>query len=617
MRTATPTPWLRHACHFLPLLILCALGLVLAWPVAPSTLPLWGVPQVVYATVVALNILPLGMASWSAVLGAVVTLRGVGKRRARIGPVAGAPTGAVRTAVVVPIFEENAARVFAAVAVMADLLARERVGIVELFVLSDTRSEAGARAEAEAAARTAALRPGTAIHYRRRTDNAGRKAGNIADFCGRWGDAYDFMVVLDADSLMSGAAIARLIGAMEANPNAGLIQAMCYPVGRDSLFARLQQFNAWLYGPLFQRGVAFWQGPRGNYWGHNAILRIDAFAAHCGLPPLPGPAPFGGEILSHDTVEAALLLRAGWDVWMLPDGGEDRATDDRYVESWEETPTNLLDHLGRDRRWCQGNLQHATVLLTDGLRAASAYHLTRGLLHYLSSILVLAWLALHAGVDRHGAPGAERALVAMVIALIAAPRVLGVLAAAVDPAMARRFGGRVGLVVGAVLEQLFALLVYPITLVFHAVFVFGALTGHVVQWDAQARDDRSVAWGEAARLLAVPLLVALLPLALVAARAPSMGLLLAPGLVLGVPLAVWSSRRGPGAWTRRHHLLTTPDETDPHEARHAVEVVAARLAGVTTQGPPAALPPSRGLPMLPQVLRRRAARERNVASPTG
>ena len=587
---------------------------MLAWPVAPSALPLWGLPQMVYAAVVALNILPLGMASWSAVLGAAVTLHRLGRPGAPSGPLLRPPTGRARTALVVPIYEENATRVFAAVAVMADLLGRERLGHLDVFVLSDTRSEAGARAEASAAARTAALRPGAtpAIHYRRRSDNAGRKAGNIADFCSQWGATYDFMVVLDADSLMTGAAIARLIGAMEANPTAGLIQLMCYPVGRDSLFARLQQFNAWLYGPLFQRGVAFWQGPRGNYWGHNAILRVDAFAAHCGLPSLPGPSPFGGEIMSHDTVEAALLLRAGWEVWMLPDD-----QDGGYVDSWEETPTNLLDHLGRDRRWCQGNLQHAAVLRSDGLRVASLYHLTRGLLHYLSSILVLVWLALYAGLERHGTPGAERALIMVVATMIAAPRVLGVLAALTDSETSRRFGGRVGLVVSAVLDQLFAALVYPVTLVFHAIFVFGALTGRVVQWHAQARDDRSLAWGEAARLLGLPLLVGLLSLAIVAARAPVMAALLAPGLVLGVPLAVWSSRRGPGVWARRHRLFVIPEEIGPHDARRAVATFATRLATATSEVAPPALPAPRRLPMVTQVLRRRAAKTREAASPTG
>ena len=604
----TPTPWLRHTCHFVPLGLFCGAGLVLAWPAAPASLPLWGVPRMIYAVVIALNILPLAMASWSAVLGAVVTFA---RRGAAFGPVTPPPTGRARTAVVLPVFEEDATRVFAAVSVMADMLAPERVGPVDVFVLSDTRSAAGIRAEEQAAARLAALRPGATppIHYRRRRDNAGRKAGNVAEFCTRWGGAYDFMVVLDADSLMTGAAIARLIGAMEANPNAGLIQCMCYPAGRDSLFARLQQFNAWLYGPLFQRGVAFWQGPRGNYWGHNAILRIDAFAAHCGLPILPGPAPFGGEILSHDTVEAALLLRAGWDVWMLPDDGEGR-----YVDSWEETPTNLLDHLGRDRRWCQGNLQHAAVLLADGLRAASTYHLTRGLLHYLSTILVLAWLALYVALDRPGTPGTGRALVGLVGVLIAAPRVLGVLAALVDGTVARRFGGRAELVASAVLEQLFAFLVYPLTLVFHTIFVFGALTGHVVQWDAQARDDRSLTWGEAARLLATPLLVALLLVALAAARVPLVAALLAPGLVLGVPLAVWSSRGRPGAWTRRHRLFVIPEEVEVHEARRATTTAVAELRGATREAPARALPPTRGLAFITQVLRQRPARNGKGAS---
>ncbi len=376
---------------------------------------------------------------------------------------------------------------------------------------------------------------------------------------------------------------------------------MCYPVGRDTLFARLQQFSAWAYGPLFQRGVAFWQGPRGNYWGHNAILRLDAFAGACGLPALPGPAPFGGEIMSHDTVEAALLLRAGWDVWMLPDGDGTR-----YVDSWEETPTNLLDHLGRDRRWCQGNLQHALVLLTHGLRAASYYHLIRGLLHYLSSILVLAWLVLYVAVDRHAAPGADRALAMLVAALIAAPRVLGIAAALADGSVARAFGGRARLLGSALLEQVFGFLVYPVTLVFHAIFVFGALRGHVVRWDAQTRGDRGLAWQEAARLLAAPLVVALALLAPVVERAPGLAALFAPGLLLGVPLAVWTSRRSPWAWRRR--LFVTPEEAAPHPVRRAVTAAEHALDAAGRAQSPAPLPARQGLAMPVQVLRGRRTR---------
>jgi len=213
----------------------------------------------------------------------------------------------------VPVYNENPDRVFNAVAVMRRSIAPEATGSLDIFVLSDTQDSVIAAAEEAAYAACCATMGayGPALHYRRRTPNTRRKAGNIAEFCARWGSGYDFMLVLDADSLMTGPAIARLIGAAEANPRAGIIQTMCYPIGRASLFARIQQFGARLYGPLLARGVAFWQGPRGSYWGHNAILRTAAFAAHCQLPDLPGRAPLGGEILCHDTVEAALMLRAG------------------------------------------------------------------------------------------------------------------------------------------------------------------------------------------------------------------------------------------------------------------------------------------------------------------
>ena len=370
---ATPTPILRHLAHFAPLLLLTLAAFVLATiRTAPGTQP--GL-ALLYGLVVGLNVAALTMSAWSTLLGAVVAPFARAGRSLG-GPRLAPPTGRARTAILLPVYEEDAARVLATADAMAGSLAAELVGEINVFVLSDSRS-AGAIAAEEAMLALAARSDRPPLFYRRRADNAGRKAGNIAEFCERWGAAYDFMVVLDADSLMTGEAVARLIGAIEANPRAGLIQAMCYPVGRNSLFARLQQFNARLYGPLFQRGVAFWQGPRGNFWGHNAIVRVAPFAAACGLPLLPGRAPFGGEILSHDTVEAALMLRAGHDVWMLPDG-----PDGRHDGSWEETPTNLLDHLERDRRWCRGNLQHAMVLRARGLKLASLYHLGRGLLHY-------------------------------------------------------------------------------------------------------------------------------------------------------------------------------------------------------------------------------------------
>ncbi len=590
-----PALWFRHACHFAPLALLTAAAAILA---LPADLAQAGPLRILYAGLVALNVWPLAMASWGGALGAAVgAWRAFGGRLS--GPLLRAPTGTARTAVLLPVHEEDPIRIAAAVAAMAGSLALERAGTVAIFVLSDTGSPSGARAEEDALARLLTARPagGPAIHYRRRADRSGRKAGNVADFCARWGADYDFMIVLDADSLMTGAAMAHLIGTMEANPRAALIQGMCYPVGRDTLFARVQQFSAWFHGPLFARGNAFWQGSRGSYWGHNAILRVAAFAAHCGLPVLPGRPPLGGEILSHDTVEAALLLRAGWDVWTLPDG-EGGAT----PESWEEVPTNLLDHLKRERRWCQGNLQHAAVLGAEGLRPASLYHLGNGILHYLSAPLFLLWLALHAWLGGPATEAGDAALGAFVGALVFLPRLLCLAVTLADGATAARFGGRLALTASAILEQVFACLLFPVALVFNAIFVAGTLTGQAVRWDAQVRSDRGVGIGEASARLAGPLAAGLLLLGLIAVRVPLAAALLAPGLVLGVPLAVWSSRRAPGGWGR---LFATPEDTAPHPIRRAMAGFEERLRQPVPLMPPPLppLPRENGMPLTTQVLR--------------
>ena len=227
------------------------------------------------------------------------------------------------------------------------------------------------------------------------------------------------------------------------------------------MFALLQQFDSRLIGPVFQAGVAFWQGPRGDFWGHNAIVRIAPFAASCGLPLLPGRPPLGGDILSHDTVEAALLLRRGHDLWMLPHGCDGNPDD-----SWEETPTNLLDHLERDRRWLRGNLQHVRVLAASGLKAASYYHLVRGLTHFLYAPLLVCWLCLYALLDRSIEADA---LTILFVVLLLAPRVLGLLAALSNADQVAAVGGRARLLSNVVLDQMVFTLLYPVVLVSHLV----------------------------------------------------------------------------------------------------------------------------------------------------
>ena len=251
-----------------------------------------------------------------------------------------------RTVLVVPVYNENAREVFARIQAMQESLCEAGAAdSFDFFVLSDSTDQSCRAAEEAAWRRLRRQVPSARIFYRHRAQNIAHKSGNIADFCRNWGGMYEYMVVLDADSLMTGSTLARLVRLMDANPRAALIQVPPLLVGGQSLFARSQQFASWAYGRMHAAGLAKLQGPDGNYWGHNAIIRLRPFADHCGLPVLPGRPPLGGEIMSHDFVEAALLRRAGWEVWMAPD----------LHGSYETSPPTLIDHLKRDRRWCQGN----------------------------------------------------------------------------------------------------------------------------------------------------------------------------------------------------------------------------------------------------------------------
>ena len=289
-----------------------------------------------------------------------------------------------RTAVVMPIYNEAPSRVFGAMqAIFEDVERTGQAHAFDFFFLSDTTDANVWIAEERAFVAMRARLPQARFYYRRRRKNLGRKAGNIADFVTHWGGHYPHMVVLDADSLMTGEAIVGLAAAMEADPDAGIIQSLPLIVNRNTMFARLQQFAARIAGPVIAAGLSAWMGRDGNYWGHNAIIRTRAFADHCGLPDLPGKPPFGGHILSHDFVEAGLMLRrAGYTVYMLPDLGG----------SYEESPPSLIDLAARDRRWCQGNLQHARIIGARGFTLATRQHLANGIMGYLASPLWMAQL---------------------------------------------------------------------------------------------------------------------------------------------------------------------------------------------------------------------------------
>lgn len=546
-------------------------------------------------------------AFWTAFAGLIVRLRGGDPVSLKPQEVAGRPL-AGRTAVVMPIYNEETARVMAGLDVIWSSLSRQaEQAAFDLFILSDTRKLDIAAAE-EAAWRELSSRHHARgrIFYRRRAENVGRKAGNIADFVRAWGGAYDYAIVLDADSVMSGEALVMLARLMDAHPQAGIIQALPLPAGRETFFARLIQFAARLSSPMLASGLAWWQLGEGNYWGHNAILRLKPFADFCDLPRLPGAPPLGGEILSHDFVEAAFMRRAGYQVWLVP---EDSG-------SWEEVPSNIIDYAARDRRWAQGNLQHIGLLPMRGLHWLSRLHLVTGVLSYASSPLWLLVLLLSSTVvildAIHGyqyfKPGSyalfptwpqyrDREIVALLsitVAVLFLPKFFGALLALKDSRLRRGFGGGPRLFLSLGIEQLFSILLAPAMMLFHTTFVVTTLMGKPVVWHAQERGDRGIGVLEALLRHKWHLAIGIVWGAVILAFAPRYIWWLLPvlaGMVLAVPLTVVTSRTGAGLWLRKHRLLLTPEETEPpaelaalqallNPAGAAVEVPAAGRATV-------------------------------------
>ncbi|WP_169794292.1 glucans biosynthesis glucosyltransferase MdoH [Thioalkalivibrio nitratireducens] len=479
-----------------------------------------------------------------------------------------------RTAVVMPVYNEAPDRVMHGVAAMCrSLAATGCADAFDFFLLSDSNDPAIIRAEERGVARLRSrLPPSLRLQYRRRRANTGRKAGNIAEFCDRWGARYEYMVVLDADSLVEGLTLVTLVRYMDANPRTGLIQTLPLPARQETLFGRFQQFANAVHGPILAAGLAFWQADGANYWGHNAIIRIRPFMEHCGLPILPGRPPLGGEILSHDFVEAAFLRRAGWDLWLLPGLGG----------SHEELPGNLVDFARRDRRWIQGNLQHLRLLRVPGLQPLNRVHFLFGAVSYLSSLFWMFMLAAATGAASTGPsasiPVAEPSqpmalgLLAGTLVLLLLPKLLGVMLALVRAPAA--FGGRMRLAASGLLETGYSVLIAPAMMAFHTMLIGAVLAGRNVTWSAQPREGRMVGWAEAWQRTAAPVLAGLVWGLLLAWSAPGFLWWVAPVLagLLAAPLLVRSSgSRRAGVWLRERRLLLAPCELEPPPVIAAVD----------------------------------------------
>jgi membrane glycosyltransferase len=530
---------------------------------------------------------------WTAVMGFFVLVRGGDRHlisRSAVSADAVLPAAA-RTVIVMPICNEDVRRVFAGLRATYESVARAHaLDHFDFYVLSDTGNPDVCVAELDAwNALREELGAESRLFYRHRRRRVKRKSGNIDDFCRRWGAKYRYMVVLDADSVMTSECLTTLVRLMEARTDAGIIQTAPRAVGRDTLHARMQQFANQVYGPMFTAGLHYWQLGESHYWGHNAIIRLEPFMKHCVLAPLPGLGSLAGEILSHDFVEAALMRRAGYGVWIAYD----------LDGSYEEMPPNLLEEVKRDRRWCHGNLMNARLMFARGMHPVHRWVFLTGALAYLSAPLWLGFLALstwllvaHTNAEPQyfvmphqlfplwpsWRPEYAMALFTAVASVLFLPKLLATVLAGARNAAA--YGGGIRLTFSMLVEALMSALLAPVRMLFHTQFVFAALLGWQIQWKSPARADRSTSLAQGLRRHGMQTVIGLAWVGVVAWKAPAMLPWLAPvasGLLLAIPISVLTSYTLPGVLARKAKLFMTPDETYPpreltataHYARNA------------------------------------------------
>lgn len=518
---------------------------------------------------------------WTAFLGFVLLMKGVN----RLSPSQvlkgdeSIEDERARTAILIPIYNEEVKRVIAGLrTVYRSLKSTGSLDRFDFFLLSDT-TDPDVWVEEEDGWHSFCQEENAfgRVFYRKRRSNAKRKSGNVADFCRRWGKNYRYMIVFDADSIMSGRTMVKMVQMMEARSDIGILQTPPAGANRETFIARAQQFANRLYGPMFAAGLHFWQLGDAQYWGHNAIIRTEPFTKHCQLPRLPGRGPLSGDILSHDFVESALMRRAGYGVWLAYD----------MDGSYEETPPTLLDELKRDRRWCQGNLQHIRLMFTRGFFPTHRALFINGVLSYGSALLWFAFLLISSAqavaevyfepvyfsstktlfplwpVWR---PHWAMALFGSTAVLLFLPKLLSLILVFIKDPEARLFGGKNSLVKGILLEVLLSTALAPIRMLHHSVFVVSTLLGKNVGWGTQSRDDRGTTWLDAVSIHWWGTALGVVWGGLVYMVNPSFFWWISPiiiSLIFSIPLSVMTSRASLGRWLRRKGLFLTPEEVDP------------------------------------------------------
>lgn len=476
-----------------------------------------------------------------------------------------------KTAILMPVYNEDILKVLARIlAISEDLIKENIASIYDIYILSDTTNKEILKQEEEMWLKAKQLiEPNINLYYRHRIKNTARKSGNIEDFLKRWGSLYDYMLVLDADSLMTANTIYKMTYMMAKTPHAGIIQAPPQMINAKSTFSRMQQFSGALVGPVVSYGLSFWQGGNSNYWGHNAIIRTKAFIESCGLPKLKGDGPFGGFILSHDFVEAALIARRGWSAWLVPN----------LKGSYEECPPSIIDFAIRDRRWCQGNLQHIKVLFSRNLNPISRIHFITGIMSYLSSPLWLLFLIsgllmvvskiifppVYFGqtyslfpswpiFDKYG----TITLFVISMLMLILPKFFGLILYIKNNGKKYIFNGLKSIFAEIILSTLVA----PIMMIFQSKFVFDILRGKSVGWNAQNRDE-GTSWKTAWNVHKNHLLLGLITWILVYKYANSLFWWISPvtiGLILSMPISVFTSKTNIGLWLKKHNYFTIKEE---------------------------------------------------------
>lgn len=518
---------------------------------------------------------------WNAVIG-LWLLHGVKDGLERVAPFAAAGDGeaplTARTAILMTLRNEDPERAFKRLRIVKGSLDATGEGArFDYFVLSDTNVAAVAEAEARLAAEWAAetAEPGR-ITYRRRLDNAGFKAGNVRDFCEHWGERYELMLPLDADSVMSGEAIVKLARMMQAYPRLGILQSLVVGMPSKSAFARVFQFGMRQGMRPYTMGSAWWIGECGPFWGHNAMVRIAPFRDTCHLPVLPGGPPLGGAVMSHDQVEATLMRRAGYEVRVLP----------VEMGSWEENPPTMLDFAKRDLRWCLGNLQYLKLLDLPGLKAMSRFQLIWAILMFLGLpawTLMIALLPVKAYEDAGIANypvSLATGLYVLFLAMYLSPKLAGLADIALTRGGTRRYGGSLRFAVSALIEIVFAFLQGAVSSFRTTLFMIGLAFGHArIGWNGQARDVHSLSWTTAFAGLWPHLLFGIYIFGALLLLSPTMllwSLPLTAGYLLAIPFAVLTAAPGLGGWFVRNGLCGIPEDFAPPVELAAIESEARR-----------------------------------------